>query len=44
MIKESLYKEERNSYRQVHGDMAFLKQEIQNLIQLDHPHVAASRS
>ncbi|CAE7830111.1 CPK4, partial [Symbiodinium microadriaticum] len=23
----------------VHGDMAFLKQEIQNLIQLDHPHV-----
>eukprot|EP00438_Fugacium_kawagutii_P034566 Skav216759 [mRNA] locus=scaffold3303:41070:54670:- [translate_table: standard] len=25
----------------VHGDMEFLKQEIQNLIQLDHPHVAA---
>eukprot|EP00437_Effrenium_voratum_P002449 CAMPEP_0181439584 /NCGR_PEP_ID=MMETSP1110-20121109/22506_1 /TAXON_ID=174948 /ORGANISM="Symbiodinium sp., Strain CCMP421" /LENGTH=845 /DNA_ID=CAMNT_0023563319 /DNA_START=49 /DNA_END=2583 /DNA_ORIENTATION=+ len=23
----------------VHGDMEFLKQEIQNLIQLDHPHV-----
>ena len=28
---------------QVHGDMAFLKQEIQNLIQLDHPHVMGSR-